>query len=387
METSLLIYIGIIFLTVFCTTQSFKEKNSKKIKIFFMILAIIIPSVFAGIRYNIGTDYKIHEMVFNEIANGEEITKRAECGYVLLNKILAILGGNYNTLLFIITIISMTCVYLTLKQYKDKISAPIAMLAYMLLYYQMSYNLIRQIFAATIVLYATTFLYKNQKWKFVFGCILASTIHITASIYLIMLLGYSVLTKEKYQKFRIILYIILTLVVFTYPYIILPILNILQDKIPSLEYFFNYLKVEYKPIGIGILRYIILFIIPGILTYTKMKKDEIMLGYYHFSILGFILWLTSYISSRDFYRISYTILLSIIPLIGYYWKNATNIQIKFLDKFQNGKLGKILRPIITQKEKLFKVAIILLLFFFWYYDFFYLKAHATVPYQTILGGF
>lgn len=382
---SIILYLSIIILTTLLTYFSTISQDKKKSMIW-SVCAIIIPSIFAALRYNIGTDYRIHEMVFLEVVQGLEVTKRAEFGYVLLNQCVASFGGSYNILLFFISFISISCVYLSFYSFKDKISVPIAMLFYMFLYYQMSFNFIRQLLAASIALYATVLFIKNKKVLSVVLCMIAGTFHVTALIYIPVLFVYSFLTNKKYDNLKIVIYVTLIICVFSYPIFLTPILEYLQEIIPQLRYFFNYLAVEYKSIGIGLFRYILLFIIPGLLFYKKTEKP--FLFYFHISIIGFIMWLTSYVTKMEFYRISYTFLFVLPILLSYYWNNLEELFpcIKIKYTFHNDNINKLVSWIYLKRYLLLQLFFINLLIFFWYYDYFYLGAHETVPYISILGG-
>ena len=383
---SILAYLSVAIITALFTKLSMSDKYSKKIRIVCMIIAIVLPSVFAGIRQGIGTDYDIHEAVFKQIDNHEPITEKKvpEIGYVLLNQIVSFLGGNFNVLLFVITLLSMLCIYQTCKFYKNKINVFIAMLAYMLLYYQMSFNFIRQMLAASIALYGTTYLAQGKKIKSLLWCIVAGCMHNTAFFYIPIILIYSFLTNERYRKWKNVAYVVCTVLVFTYPIFILPMLEVVEDWIPSLEYFFNYLAVDYEELGIGILRYPLLFILPTVLLFKDVKKEKAMLGYFEINMIGFILWLTSYVAKMEFYRFSYTFLISMIILMAYNWKQIQVHPISIgLSKIKNEKLKGIITYLEKHQVVIYRGSMLILLVFFWYYDYFYLGAHETVPYVTI----
>lgn len=373
---SMVLYLGIIFLTTLLTFIYEKnlEKRWKWVILFFIIF---IPSFFAAIRLNIGTDFSIHKSVFIDVLEGGIVEKRAEIGYVLLNQIVIFLHGNYHIVLFLVSFISTICVFSTFYTYRDKVSISFGMFAYMLLYYQMSYNFVRQLLAASIGIFACVlFLKQNKKILPILLCIIASCFHITGLIYVPVILLYPLLTKEEYHKKRNLLFLFLATLVFIYPFILMPLLETIQELIPPLRYFINYLAVDYKSIGVGILRYPLLFIGFGFVFYSQMEDKFKWI--FHVLILGFILWLTSYVTKMEFYRISHMYLMFIPLLYGYYWKNIDNLStlIPYIDKN---------KWIYSHRNILIKGLFVIMLMFFWYYDFFYLGAHETVPYQSIFG--
>ena len=358
MIESIIIYFSIAVVTAFFAQVSVLKNLSKEVKKIFKILTVVVPSFFSGIRYGIGTDYIIYKNVFNEILNKVTITKRSEIGYVLLNKIIIFFTSDFQALLFIIALLTIGCVYSTLYRKKEKISVPFGMFAFMLMYYQMTFNLSRQMLSAAIIMYAIKFLEENKKKKYLIYTIIATSIHTSGIIGLPLVFLYKFLTEEKYRKKRLIFYFVCLVAVCGYSKILTPIFS----SIPALKYYLQYVSFSYEGIGIGILRYILLGIVPGIYLYKRMKDDKPIMMMYAITILGFILWTNSYVSDYIAYRISYIFLLNIVCVLGYYWKVMKN-----------------------KKEIFINLFLLSIIIFFWYYDFFYLGSHETVPYTTIFS--
>lgn len=374
---SVIFYLTITLITTYLCFL-YQKCNNKTQKVLLAAAIIFVPSFFAGIRINIGTDFTIHQSVFEDIIFGSNIEKRAEIGYVFLNQIVVWFGGGYHVVLFLVSLITFSCLFLSFNELNDEISIPFAMFAYMLLYYQMSFNYIRQLLAAAIGVFACVlFLKKNRKKLSIIICLLASSFHITGLIYIPVLLFYDFLSNNKYLVKRNIMFIFLSILVFIYPIVLMPLFEIIQDIFPSLRYFINYLAVEYKSIGFGFFRYPLLFMIFGILFYSRMEKKFKWM--FNVMILGFIFWLTSYVTKMEFYRMSHMYLIFIPIIYGYFWKN--------IFKFSNAIPLCHNKLIYEHREILIKAFMILMLLFFWYYDFFYLGAHETVPYQSIFTNF
>lgn len=355
---SLMIYIIITSMTVGLANLSVSNKFDKNIRKIFAIFTVLVPAFFAGIRYGIGTDYIIYEGVFNEVVNNITITKRSEFGYVILNEIIAFFSSNFQILLFVIAVITIGCIYATLYRKKEKINIAFAMFCFMLLFYQMSFNLMRQLLAASILMFATKYLEKNEKLKYIVMNIIAISIHSVAIIGLPLTFLYKFLTDEKYSKLRYIFYAIMFAIVVGYSFILTPIFS----KIPSLFYYMKYITFSYQGIGIGIFRYIILIFIPAFFLKKELKAHDDIKLFFAISTIGFILWMNSYFSDYIAYRISYTYLINISLILGFYWKNL---------KCKNQLPVKIL--------------VLVTVVFFWYYDFFYLGVHGTVPYISIFS--
>lgn len=358
MIESLMIYMLITVVTVGLAKLSVSKKFDKNTRRIFAIFTVLVPAFFAGIRYGIGTDYIVYEKVFNEVVNNAVITKRSEFGYVILNKVIAFFTSNFQVLLFVIAVIMIGCIYATLYRKKEKINVPFAMFCFMLLFYQMSFNLTRQLLAASILMYATKYLEEDKKLKYIAMNIIAISIHSVAIIGLPLTFLYNFLTEEKYSKRRYIFYAIALVIVIGYSFVLTPIFS----KIPSLYYYMKYITFSYQGIGIGIFRYIILIFIPAFFLEKELKEHDDINLFFAISNIGFILWMNSYFSDYIAYRISYTFLINISLILGFYWKCL---------KYKN--------------QLPLKILLLVTVLFFWYYDFFYLGVHGTVPYVSILS--
>lgn len=356
MIKSIIIYILITLFTVVLSVFSISEKYDKKVRYIFLFITILIPSIFSGIRYGIGTDYVIYQKVFKQVLNASKITKKSEMGYIILNKIVAFFTPNFQVLLFIIALMTIGFVFCTIYRKKDKINVPFAVFGYMMLFYQMSFNISRQLLAAAILMFATKYLEKNDKKKYFIFNVLAISIHSVAIIGLPLTFLFDFLTEEKYNKKRTIFYFLMLCIVICNSFILLPIFKL----VPSLYYYKKYISFSFQGLGIGIFRYIVLLLLPQFFIKKTMDKDINL--YYAISILGFILWMNSYFSDYIAYRISYTFLINLPIVLGYYWKKL---------KFKN--------------QLIIRVMLLITIMFFWYYDFFFLGAHGTVPYLSVLS--
>ena len=115
-------YIIIIAISTALVYASIKieEKTDNKLIIYIArAVAILFPAIIAGIRNDVGTDNAgTYKKFFAEIVSGE-ITYRLrefEIGYVILNKLIVWLGGNYNVLMFTASLITITPIYFGLLQ-------------------------------------------------------------------------------------------------------------------------------------------------------------------------------------------------------------------------------------------------------------------------------
>lgn len=353
--------INIFISMVLCFASQDKNIGSGYRKLFF-ILAILIPSIMAGMRYGIGTDYSNHYVWYNEIVSGSGISRdRIDIGFTILSKITGWLGIGFPATLFLLSFITSYSVLASLKKLENNVSVTFGYFTYLMLYYQMSYNIMRQICAAALFLYAITWLLEGNRKKSFIYMVIANSFHSSAIIGIPILLFNKIFVKDEYKITRRIIYVSSLVIVLTLPYIA-SLAVLLLEKIGRYVYYFK-VGMEYQEIGFGLLRYILIVILPGFYFRKEIKNTNEIKIYYSVAILGFILWLTTYVSTNVIYRVSYNYLIVIVVLSAFFYK-----QIKIKNVYN---------------RVLCKISLIAPILFFWVYDYFILGSDGTIPYVFI----
>ena len=350
-------YILIIGITVGLTYLSVTVEN-RRLRQLFYVLSILFPAIMAGIRYGIGTDYlNVYKPYFIEVMNSEEIfiESRFEIGYELINVFVAkFLNFGFGTVMFICSLITIIFIQLGIRNCKHQINVVIATLIFMLLYYQMSFNLVRQLMAVAIIFYGFTILNKSRL-KYILLVLLACCFQKTSIIMLAVPIIEPICTKSKYSKLKYILVIALLLVVFNYKAIYSLLINV--DFIRY--YISSYLRTTDTNIGIGVFARVIPYIIPFVFLDKKDKENNVLLLMHYMFLVGAVLRVFAYVTATYAERIALYFTISQIFLVGYYVKNA----IKY--------------------KKIISVGLVSYSIFLWYYDFFIQNMNETVPYMTI----
>lgn len=219
---STILYLSIFFVTGILSEYSVRLKDylieEKVKKILFILFALFIPSLFAGIRYGIGTDYNNYTDIFTAINTGVG-NNPTEIGYTILNFIVGQFGGSIQTVFFIMSFLTMLFVYLFLIEYKENISVGIGMLIFLIMFYNMSYNIVRQVLAMTITLYATKYLDKKKPKSFVLFILLAMSFHAGAVILLPLYWVYNSFPNKR-KFYRVMIYIVYFLALANYQNIV-----------------------------------------------------------------------------------------------------------------------------------------------------------------------
>lgn len=253
---SVLIYVSVIAITCFFAYLCEKNIENNKMNIkgkFYAFLTILIPSIIAGIRYYVGTDYPFYaNSIFLQICDTNSIVDahyifEVEWGYSILNFIISRFTNNPHVIFFIVSFITTGCVFGAIYKYKKYLSISYAMFVYMILYYQLSFNLVRQCLALSIVLLAYAYIFENKYMKGIILIGIATFFHYSAIIALVVI----PIKKAFESKYRIV-YLTITLLLVTllfifYTPIVETILNFMNKilKIDVYRYL-RYLETEGK---------------------------------------------------------------------------------------------------------------------------------------------
>lgn len=180
----MLIYI---FLWFFLFALSFLRTNDKIvlwIVSFFLILL-------AGLRdITIGTDTPAYYDIFNYIA--QEDATYIEPGWYFLNRLVALLGGDFTSLLLLVSAITLIPVLLVINRHSEY------KLCSLFLYYSMymylnTWNGMRQYLAVSIGLLSFSYLCSSKRGKFFLCVIIACLFHYSA---ILLLLAYWICNRN-----------------------------------------------------------------------------------------------------------------------------------------------------------------------------------------------
>lgn len=147
---STILYISIFLISTILAFEYhyWNDKVLRKINLAFLFLVLFIP---AALRYNIGTDYALYEIFYEEIKTGDLVNK--EFGFIFLMKCFIWLGLDFQ---FFIAFVSGLTYYFVIKVFQSlpRESGPLYIALFVLYHYFHSYCIIRQILAVSIANYA-----------------------------------------------------------------------------------------------------------------------------------------------------------------------------------------------------------------------------------------
>lgn len=180
--------IGLLF-------YSERTKN-KVMRRLLVMLALLVPSALAGLRdYSIGNDVLLYGNTWFENACSYDslfsfFDKAHEysigIGYATVNWIISRISHNPHVFYFFYELLQLTILYYVVKPLKNKISISFAFFVYYFSYYNLSLNLLRQIMAVLIILYAYRYIANKNIIKYIVAVLIAYSFHTTGIIGIVL---------------------------------------------------------------------------------------------------------------------------------------------------------------------------------------------------------
>src|SRR5699024_4311729 len=295
---SVVLYVGVFSASVLTLlfSQYFWKINIVYYR-FYIVISLLIPSIFVGLRYKVGTDYETYVIIYNKVNQLTYIeflnTNNYEVGFFTLEK-LSHWVGDVQFLFFLSSFLTLLFLYFALKQYIGKLSITLGYILYIFTVFPDSLNAVRQQLAIAIIVFSLKYIIEKKLIKFIIYVFLASTFHITAIIvipfyFLFHYSGQEIDRKDKYKiVLRVLFLISIVIFIASYGYFL-----DLTAKLSGVERFSEYSNES----GTGNNREIILnFFILLIMLF--MRRSLIIFDgrnklYIYFLIVGFLLSLSS----------------------------------------------------------------------------------------------
>ena len=297
----MIIYLLELFLGIIICNY-IQSKTTKDVKKKCGLVALIaLISFVGGFRaLNIGTDIGVYGKKYFDLAITHnsffeyvDIFSYAEPGYLFLNFLVSRFTNNISVFLLILQLLCNALVISTLYHYKDKCPLWMSYTVYFCVFYGLTFNIMRQSCALSIIFFAIRFL-QEKKWiKYAISIALAFTFHSTALIagILIFLIYMICQTKSKMKTY--IIFIIISGAILSLIFIkdVIPVLynfGIINERIYN--YMFTFLN-ETIDISWGETIFKLIFIFFAFLP-LKKYKDKFELNYFFIvsMIIDFILF-------------------------------------------------------------------------------------------------
>ena len=160
-----------------------KNKTIKKWLYYIICLVVIL---IVGLRSStIGSDTRTYELFFNKITFHTLDTHYFEFGYMILNATVRAIADNYSMFLLVVSAISYASIFYIIKKYSANYFISITLLISLMFMYD-SMNIMRQFLAISIVFLSSTLAINRKPVKFILAIALATSIHTSAIIGLLL---------------------------------------------------------------------------------------------------------------------------------------------------------------------------------------------------------
>lgn len=237
-----------------------------------------LPLVFiSGFRYHVGTDYLTYERIFEYVKDGNWPVEPLFC---FLAQLVQEFGGDFRVFLIVV---SLLFVYLIFKRIGEDSPYPCFSIYLFIttnLYFA-SMNIMRQTLAMAVVYYAFKYIYDKRIFAFLFFVIIASFIHKTAVVMLVLYPLYYIRINWKL--------VASSFFVFLSAY---PLIYFFIRKVISSSLYSGYINSQYdtgETAGVG---FLICLLLIG-LSYLFGDKDEKFEFYVKLQIVAAFIFICS----------------------------------------------------------------------------------------------
>lgn len=277
--TSLFIYNSILLSPIFLLF--FKGNKYKKIVPFILIILCCYVSFLSAIRLNVGTDYVEYLNIYNDI----EYNGRFEFGFVFLIRILKYFGFGSSSLFFVTSFMIYGVIFYV---YRKKQSV-IFLITWMLLFYFLSLNQIRQAVSMAFLLLSIFFLIDKKYIKYFLSIFFSISFHNVGILGIVFLF----LVKFNFKKIHLIALLCPLFVFISIPHL----LNKLD--VGYLEYYNFYLTHKKYSGGQSLsIGGVIRLIIPYLFLFTFRDRDS---RYFNLIKNSMFIYISFYFLSLNFY--------------------------------------------------------------------------------------
>lgn len=164
--------------------------KSNRLAKWMLISALIIPALIAGFRYNVGVDYENYVNLYHNITQryygmtDAILNSRFEPGWIVINYIVKYIFNDVQYVFVISAFLTWLFAFKAIYDNRIRISVGVAVLILLCTLYGVSFNIVRQVLAASVIMLAIKPMIDRKPLKFILTVLFASTFHLTAIIFL-----------------------------------------------------------------------------------------------------------------------------------------------------------------------------------------------------------
>lgn len=295
-----MIYITIYLISAILAGYAQKQfkRGNKLIGVLISLLAIILASVFAGLRsVMMGTDNITYSDYFSTVRSTSTLVEaltnsfliRANLGklFIIINYIVSRFTDKYYWFSIFASFITVLFIYLGAYKRRNNSSMFFVMLAFFFMFYGNTWNIVRQGLTLSIVFFASYYIENGKYLKYLLLIIAAGLIHEVA-FFGGTLLGFSYMFIRKQSKIRE--FLLVTIFIFLLVFF-KEILSIAVLFSPTIEKYIDIVSSGFS-FSLGSTAATlerIPFILFSSLFYRQLKTNKMFRIYFIFLIIDLIL--------------------------------------------------------------------------------------------------
>lgn len=281
-SASIVFYLLFFALLISFSYLGFYKKNK-----ICAVLAILLPMLVAGFRFNVGTDYAAYYEMYNQVSNesSSEIMSRLRSGASepLILLVISLCGnvlfGHWLFFAFF-ALITALFLYLSFKKFDEKM----AWLLYsgaMLILFPLSFNAMRQIAAISVITFVLMNIIFDKEKRYLhyfLFTLLAVSIHYSTILFLPVLLVPLIAIKTNYKRLSFLITIALGVALVVLPPLTTLILEagILPDKYANTFMQYESAAISFDLLIIGIIAVLAFITRKHFNSYTKETNRIVM---------------------------------------------------------------------------------------------------------------
>lgn len=203
-------FVAILTATTFHYSCKYKKNKNKNFTVLYLIPLAII-TLYNGLRYNVGTDFKSYVNLYDSIVARnllQILNSNIELGHYVICQMSELLFGTAQGMIILYSFFTNYFLIKAIEKINSKYYG-ISYLVFILHTIPFTLNGMRQGLALAILFFALNYSLEKKTTKFVIFCLIASLFHTSALVFLPFGLIYSVMDKEYKNKYNILLAVIL----------------------------------------------------------------------------------------------------------------------------------------------------------------------------------
>ena len=303
------------------------KAKSNIIKFTFSLLAILVPSIMAGIRADtVGVDVKTYAephflqaraaISFADFISYQSLLSTKEIGWYALTYISTKTFDSLNWNFFFYNLFTCTFVYIGAWKHRKLAPLHMIMFVFFLMQYNSTYNLMRQALGCSIVFMGFDNLEKKKYWKFLIYIIAASCFHSSALFAIVFILGFHFAITKEWGRYRDIVDIFLCSLILLC-FVLAPLARAIVAYIAIFSKYRAYSfarESSNNTVGMMLLGELIVFLLypkGGRKVFKNSPGGEKMFNYYRYSIaFGIAFYWGARFMARGYFYFEYVNILA-----------------------------------------------------------------------------